>query len=165
MNDQQHSRAGWIMILLAWIIVFAGLLFFFSWSRPSGSKVYSATSSEYIVGADLQGHYFIKGQINQHPVTFLVDTGATLVAIPQNLADKMQLVGRASITMSTANGDVDGSLTRLGTLDFGQFNLKNVKAVIMPKDEDETVLLGMNVLSCFNIVQENNRLILKKKTD
>jgi aspartyl protease family protein len=115
-----------------------------------------------ILSADQEGHYHIKGRINEYPVEFLVDTGATLVAIPQVLADRLHVTGHYPITMLTANGEVTGSLTRLQKLSIGEFILNDVKAVIIPSNDENLVLLGMNVLSKFNIVQQDNRLILKR---
>lgn len=150
------------MFLLVWAIIFVGLLLFFYSYEQSDSKVTVSTQTEYVLTADKSGHYHIKGKINGRDVAFLVDTGATLVGIPKNIADKLQISGRYPITISTANGQVSGSLTRLEQLSFGEFVLYDVKAVIMPSSDDR-VLLGMNVLSQFNISQDEQHLILKKR--
>lgn len=163
MSDEQYNRAGRVMFLLVWIILFFGLFVFFYYYDKSNSKVYVASHSEFALSADHAGHYRIKGKINEYPVEFLVDTGATLVAIPQSIATQLHVTGRYPVTISTANGDVTGSLTRLQQLSFGEFELKDIKAVIIPGSDDDTVLLGMNVLSQFNMVQEDNRLVLKKQ--
>lgn len=163
MSDDQYARAGRVMFLLVWIILFFGLFLFFYYYEKSESIVYVANHSEFILSANQDGHYLIKGRINEHPVEFLVDTGATLVAIPQTIANQLHITGRYPVTISTANGEVTGSLTRLQQLSFGEFELKDVKAVIIPGADDDTVLLGMNVLSQFNIVQEDQRLVLKKR--
>jgi aspartyl protease family protein len=147
---------------LVWIILFSGLFLFFYYQGTSDTTVYKANHSEMILSADKAGHYHIKGQINEYPVDFLVDTGATLIALPQTVADRLHITGRYPITISTANGDVTGSLTRLKQVSFGEFTLTDVKAVIIPGGEDELVLLGMNVLSQFNIVQQDKHLLLKR---
>jgi aspartyl protease family protein len=161
MSNEQYERTGRIMFLFVWIILFIGLFLFFYYYGKSDNPTYSATRGEVLLHADKAGHYHLKGRINDYPVEFLVDTGATLVAIPQNLADRLHVVGRYPITMLTANGEVTGSLTRLKQLSFGEFVLKDVKAVIIPGAEDGIVLLGMNVLSQFNIEQQDKRLLLK----
>ncbi|MDI1351297.1 MAG: retropepsin-like aspartic protease [bacterium] len=151
------------MFVFVWIILFVGLFLFFYYQGKSDSIAYTDSAGEFILSADKNGHYHTKGQINHFAVEFLVDTGATVVAIPQNVADRLQLVGKYPITMVTANGEVTGSLTRLQQLTVGQFTLTDIKAVIIPRSDDEIVLLGMNVLSQFNIMQQDNRLVLKKK--
>lgn len=163
MSDAPYARAGRVMFLIVWIILFAGMFLFFYYYENSANKVYASNPGEFSIGADSTGHYRIKGRINEHPVEFLVDTGATLVAIPKNIADTLRIEGRYPITVSTANGQVTGSLARVEQLSFGEFNLQNVKVVIMPNSDDDEVLLGMNVLSQFNLVQEDKRLVLKKQ--
>lgn len=162
MSDDQYARAGRVMFLLAWIILFIGLFLFFYYYEKNDSKIYVVNHSELILSADKAGHYRIKGRINDYSVEFLVDTGATFVAIPQNIAEKLHISGRYPVTISTANGEVTGSLTRVQQLSFGEFTLNDVKAVIIPVDDD-TVLLGMNVLSKFNMIQQDERLIFKRQ--
>jgi aspartyl protease family protein len=163
MSDDQYARTGRVMFLIVWIILFFGLFLFFYYYGKSDSVVHVVTGTEFVLGADSEGHYRIKGKINDKPVEFLVDTGATLVAIPQNVADNLHISGRYPVTMTTANGEVTGSLTRLQQLSFGEFKLNDIKAVIIPASNDDVVLLGMNVLSQFNIEQDGKRLILKKQ--
>jgi aspartyl protease family protein len=162
MSDEQYERTGRMMFLFVWIILFIGLFLFFYYHEKSDNPVNSSNPGEMILNADRDGHYHIKGQINGYPVEFLVDTGATYVALPQSIADRLHITGRYPITMSTANGEVTGSLTRLQQLSFGEFTLKDVKAVISPGSDDGLVLLGMNVLSQFNIVQQDKKLMLKR---
>lgn len=162
MSDEQYARTGRFMFLVVWIILFAGLFLFFNQHENQYSQVIKANNKEFIVTANADGNYFVKGRINDYPVEFIIDTGATTLAIPQNVADKLHLVGGYPVMLSTANGQVTGSLTRVEQLNFGSFTLKNVKAVITPESKDELVLLGMNVLRHFNVSQNKTELILKK---
>jgi len=163
MDDEQNAKAGRIMFVLVWVILFVVLFLVFSYYGKSESVVYKVSASELILSANQSGHYGINGLINDTKVYFLIDTGATTVAIPQQLADKMHLVGRYPVTMMTANGQITGSLTRLKSLAFGEFVLHDVKAVIIPGNDDGEVLLGMNVLSQFSINQQGKQLVLKKQ--
>lgn len=151
------------MFLFAWLTVF-GLLFVFFYFQQQGTmtRAEEMKHGKLILTADRQGHYRVKGRINQISVDFLVDTGATMVAISKSLADKMNLVGRYPISMNTAAGTVEGYLTRIDSLSFGDFQFTNVKAVIMQQNSSDVVLLGMNVLSEFKIYQDNNQLILER---
>jgi aspartyl protease family protein len=160
MSDEQYARTGRFMFILVWIIIFIGLFLFFTYHGSQSSRVLVASHHEFSLTADTQGHYFIEGRINEYPVTFLIDTGATLVAIPQPIADKLHLTGKYPVSLSTANGEITGFLTRVEQISFGAFTVYDVKAVIIPDRDDDTVLLGMNVLSRFNITQSKKRLIL-----
>ena len=91
---------------------------------------------------------------------FMIDTGASDVAIPKVLADKMGVKGRYPVTIETASGEVEGLLTRVDSLSFGHFTLNNVKVVVMPSDS-HTVLMGMNVLKKFSISQNQGKMIIK----
>jgi aspartyl protease family protein len=162
MSDEQYARTGRFMFLVVWIIIFIGLFLFFSYQGTQQSEVLISNQHEFVVTADAQGNYFVKGRINNYPVNFLIDTGATTLAIPQNVADKLHLVGAYPVVLYTANGEVTGALARVEELSFGAFTLHNVKAVIIPKNNDETVLLGMNVLRYFNVSQDKAQLKLKK---
>ncbi|CEK09789.1 Aspartyl protease [Legionella hackeliae] len=149
------------MFLIVWLIFFALMfVFFYSYDYVGQSK-YQINPGMVTITPDKQGHYYLDGTINDYPVKFMLDTGATLVAIPESLAKKMKLQGRYSVTIQTAGGDITGSLTRINTLSFADFVLKDVKAVIIPGDDD-LVLLGMNVLGKFDLSQKGKRLILRK---
>ena len=54
-----------------------------------------------------QGHYIADGTINNIPVTFLLDTGATDVAIPETIADQANLKKGNARLAATANGSVN----------------------------------------------------------
>ena len=151
MSDEQYARTGRFM--------------FFYYNGTPKSKVIIATQQEYVLTADPNGHYYVSGRINNYPVDFLVDTGASYVAIPQAIADKLNIKGQYPVSLSTANGSVTGSLTRLEQISFGAFTLYDVKAVIIPSGDDDTVLMGMNVLENFDMTQNKKKLILRKQVE
>ncbi|STX37678.1 retropepsin-like aspartic protease family protein [Legionella feeleii] len=162
MVDKQYTQTGRWMFLITWLFFFGLLLLFFYYYGEKEQGSYQITHGAVTIVADEQGHYYIDGSINDYPVKFILDTGATLVAIPQGLATKLQLQGRYPISIQTASGEVTGTLTRLKQLSFARFTLNNVKAVIVPGSDDDTILLGMNVLSQFNLSQQDKQLIIKK---
>ena len=105
-------------------------------------------------------HFRIKGKVNNVPITFLVDTGATSIAISEKLARQAKLPRYAPIHIQTANGMTIGYMTRIKELRFNSIVLKNVRAVISPNLETSSSLLGMNVLKKFRIIQEKDTLTL-----
>jgi len=164
MRTTSTGKAGRYMIILAWIFAFFLMALFFHYTTQSdnGSYEYSAKHGTLTIDGDTKGHYWVDGAINQVSVRFMVDTGASLVAIPEPLAQKMGLSGRYPVLLQTAAGSIEGQLTRVKTLQFSGFHFSNVKAVIMPADGSETVLLGMNVLSDFTIMQKDGQLVMKR---
>lgn len=158
------ATAGKVMFIIAWVFAFGLLIIFFStFGTHKGEAHYSASRQTLTLTPDSQGHYWIEGQLNEVDVRFMVDTGATYVAIPKNLAANMGLRGRYPITINTAAGAVSGELARVQKIRFGNFLFTNIKVVIMPEVQSNTVLLGMNVLSQFSITQKDNQLIIKRE--
>ncbi|ARG96726.1 retropepsin-like aspartic protease family protein [Legionella micdadei] len=162
MNNKQHAQTGRLMFIIAWLIFFMLLFTFFYYYNQNEQGSYRIEHGTVTITPDAEGHYRIDGSIDDYPVRFMIDTGASLVAIPQELATQLGLQGRYAINLQTAGGEVTGYLTRLKKLSFAGFTLNNIKAVIIAGGEDNEVLLGMNVLSQFNLSQQDKRLIIKK---
>ena len=110
------------------------------------------------------GHYVLDGQINGHSVTFLLDTGASAVAIPRQLADELGLQPGAPVRVRTANGTVNGARTRLDLLQLGDIQLHDVTALIAPGMDNHEVLLGMSALSQLEFTQKDGTLVLRQST-
>lgn len=109
------------------------------------------------------GHYFLDAEVNSHSLTFIVDTGATMVALPRAIAASASLFCNEKALMDTGNGKTGGCTTIITELKLGKGSLvlKNVQAVIMPNLNQP--LLGMNVLQNFNIEQKNNEMQLSNQ--
>ncbi len=107
----------------------------------------------------LDGHYHIDGSIQETPVRFLVDTGASTVSISSELARRIGLGCDVGSTFSTANGVVQGCTSRVARLEFGPFRIDNISVAILPRLSSDA-LLGMNALGRLRMVQEADRLRL-----
>lgn len=109
------------------------------------------------------GHYEANGMINDYPVKFLIDTGATLVTIPGELADRARLIYGSAKTVSTANGQGRGYITTLESIAVENIVLQQVKAIILPDMGDvKQVLLGMSFLEAFEMIQKNDTLTIRQ---
>ena len=102
------------------------------------------------------GHYFIDGAVNDTNLTFVIDTGASVLSLPSSVAQTAEITCGEQVTMSTANGLTNGCTTIISKLKFGPFAIEDVKAVIVPNLENP--LLGMNVLQQFNMVQKDGEM-------
>ena len=120
-----------------------------------------APGSELVLKRSRDGHYVFPGTINGRPVTFLLDTGATLVSVPAHLADELALDAGAHQQSITANGTVATRAARVDTLAFGPFELRGVPASLNPGMADDQVLLGMSVLKHLEFTQRGDTLILR----
>ena len=110
------------------------------------------------------GHFQAAGSINGKPVNFMVDTGATIVALSQAEANRIGLDwkrGRPGLSQ-TANGTVPVYNVNLGAVRVGDVQISNVAAVVVPA-EMPLVLLGNSFLNHFNMRRDNDVMRLEKK--
>jgi aspartyl protease family protein len=109
------------------------------------------------------GHYTGLGAINGHPVNFVVDTGATSVALGADVATLLGLDYNASTPTATltANGAVAARRLTLKKVTVGDVTIYNVDAIVVPQSMP-VVLLGNTFLSHFQMHSDSNSLILDR---
>lgn len=107
------------------------------------------------------GHYAVPGQINGRPVKFLVDTGASHVAVPAALAGDLGLERGRRMQVTTAAGRTTAYDTRIDRIALGGIELRDVRGSINPSMDTDFVLLGMTFLRHLDFRQEGGRLILE----
>ena len=149
--------------LMALTIFFNGVLQ--SQSNPNSEPEFNETDNgikEVVLQRNRQGHYVANGTINGVPVTFLLDTGATDVAIPAAIARKAGLNQGYISQAATANGIIQVYSTILDELQLGNIRLHDIKASITPSMEGETILLGMSALKQIEFTQRGSNLILRQ---
>lgn len=173
MSDAQPAgqRAGRIMLILAWIAALALATYWFgNWEERRANpnqqpqSVHGEGFIEVRLASGRGGHYMLDGQIDGQTVTFLLDTGASAVAIPADLAKRLGLKRGAPITLSTANGLSTGYRTHLTSLQLGDIQLSNVAALVAPGMQGDEVLLGMSALKQLEFTQKGGTLVLRQST-
>jgi len=117
-----------------------------------------------VLHRNASSHFTVEGTINGVAVTFLVDTGATLVTVPEEVARNANLLVEKSVTASTAGGQANVQLTTIKELSLQDMAIGEVQAAISSEMAANQVLLGMNVLSKFDISQKGDELVLSPKT-
>lgn len=158
------------MLVASFCLGLLGLTFLFDgWletqSNPNRDPFSIETSSgtrQVVLQQNRQGHYVAGGEINGLPVTFLLDTGATDVAIPASIANKAGLSRGSASQASTANGIITVYDTQINELTFGNITLKNISASITPSMGGETILLGMSALRKIDFSQQGSTLTLRQ---
>ena len=108
------------------------------------------------------GHYVVTGTINQYPVVFLLDTGATHTSIPAHIAEKIGLKRGQTIRVQTANGPATNYATRLDSVSIGDITVHDLPASINPNVSDNEVLLGMSAMKNLEFTQKGNTLTLRQ---
>lgn len=111
-------------------------------------------------------HYWIAGSIEGHPVQFLVDTGATSVAMNEDQARRIGIDYRVvglPLVASTAGGNVNGWRVKLDSVKVGGLEVLGVEAAILEGGAPTEVLLGMSFLSRVRWREDNGVLQLESK--
>jgi aspartyl protease family protein len=153
-----------------WLLIFMGLVAIVaSWQdiRQSGQTMSFQQSEDgaIIIPKEIDGHFHLTVTINDRPIEFLVDTGASDIVLTRNDAarvgfdpNRLDYWGMAN----TANGTVRLATIRLETVRLGEFIDKNIRASVN-KAPMEKSLLGMRYLSKFRAIEiSNDQMILKR---
>jgi aspartyl protease family protein len=156
------TLSGWIIGFLLLALVFSNILDHRANPNRSVATAQSSESQQIELVRNSHGHYIFNGEINQKPVTFLVDTGATITSIPSGLQQYLGLKVGRPFQVSTANGIATAYMTRLDEVMLGEIRLTNVRASLNPGLPDSSILLGMNVLKHLELVQSSNSLIIRQ---
>ena len=164
-------RLGKGMILAAWVLLLVLLTWFFNErlaeQRNPNRHLDSAGrdgAAEVRLQRNRYGHYVASGEINGHPVEFMLDTGATDVSIPAAVAERIGLPRGRRVFYQTANGTISAWQTRLDEVRLGPLRVGPVSASINPHSDDGAVLLGMSFLKQLDFSQQGNTLTLRYAT-
>lgn len=136
-------------------------------ASPARVGVDAATpesTTEIVLPMGPGGHFGTQGTINGKSVSFMIDTGATSVAMSQSEANRIGLDwkrGRPGIT-NTANGPVPVYGINLSSVRVGTVEVANVAAVVLPSDMP-MVLLGNSFLSRFTMRSDADVMRLQRK--
>lgn len=166
-NDNRAvRRTGIGMMLLFWVLFIGTGTWWIhgyleSQRNPNAHLVTAVNGDDSVVlERNRAGHFLATGRINGEPVEFLLDTGATYVAVSASLADRLGLESTGSAWFNTANGRVRGELTTLDEVGLGGFSAREVRGSISPGMEGDVALLGMSFLNRFDIEIRDSRMVL-----
>ncbi|MBD8600425.1 retropepsin-like aspartic protease family protein [Pseudomonas sp. CFBP 8772] len=159
------------MLIIAWAAaLFLATRFFGEWEQRQENPntiVASEHGDGYVevkLVGNRDGHFVMTGQINTRSVQFMLDTGATNVAVPENVAQALRLERGERVQVSTANGRTDAFRTTLQRLQIGDIVLNNVRALVVPGLDGEQVLLGMSAVKQLEFTQRGGTLLLRQTT-
>lgn len=157
------------MTVAAWLIFLAILFGLFDYlvsqrNNPNQNIVTTANGfvKEIVLQRNVYGHYVSNGTINGTQVVFLLDTGASDIAIPESLADELGLLREHEIFVKTANGNTSAYRTKLESVALGEIKRYDLNATILTNITGKEVLLGMNFLKHFEIIQKGKTLTIRQ---
>lgn len=168
--EHQTRQLGKGMIIAAWVLIFAILIWFFAVlennkrnpNQHVQTHVLEDGGKEVVLQSSMHGHYLASGTINGEQVTFLVDTGASYVSIPGKVAKKIGLEKGAPLLVSTANGSVTVYATTLNSVSLGDITLQDIKADINPHMQGDEILLGMSFLRNLSVSHQGEQLTIRQ---
>lgn len=125
----------------------------------------STSRSKVVLNADGTGHYLTQGTINGGQVTFMVDTGATMVSMGISDARRLginYLKGERGAS-NTANGVATVYHVKLDSVRVGSITMTNVDGVVHENSDMPFVLLGMSFLSRLELKHEGRTLTMLQR--
>jgi aspartyl protease family protein len=126
---------------------------------PSGLRSLS-------IARDARGHFATEGRIDGQRIGFMVDTGASVIALNESSAARFGLRpsrGDYKATVTTANGTVKAAPTRLMMVDIGGIVLHDVDAMVLPDEALSENLLGLSFLSRLKRFEyANGKMVLEQ---
>jgi aspartyl protease family protein len=153
----KHYVAG-----IVWCALFAILYFVIDGQLQPKVGVAELGNSSIEIPRSRNGHFYVAGAINGQPVTFMIDTGASVVAIGSEQAQRMNLPRGRATTLQTANGIAQAEETLAQELSLGSIKIREVRVLVMANLGTEA-LLGQNVLRHLEVIQTADTMLLKAK--
>ena len=124
----------------------------------------ASAQASTVLQADVRGHFFAEAMVNGKPVRMLVDTGASLIALPASDAQRMGIDYRRGQPgmVSTANGMAPAFRVRLDTVRIGDLELSQVDALVQEQGLP-LALLGMSFLNRTEMRRSGEQMTLQKR--
>lgn len=126
-----------------------------------GGRASEGGGKQIVLTAQSGGHFHANGSINGRSVRFMVDTGATMVAMDKYEADRLGVDyknGRRGMTR-TANGEAPAYAAKLASVRIGDVQVYDVDAIVVPAPMPY-ILLGNSFLTRFQMKRENDIMTL-----
>jgi aspartyl protease family protein len=159
-NPVNPVKTGLLPMLLFWAVVM-GLLYWGMTQYLKPKQVRVLSHGELVIERARDGHFYANGQVQGKDVVFLVDTGASLVSISDELARSAHLQGGKPAVFQTANGARSGRIVEGVTITVGPISVSNLKiGVGLSLKEPNQALLGQSFLSKFNVTLSKDQMVL-----
>ena len=111
------------------------------------------------------GHFNVEAEVDGRRMEFLVDTGASVIALRERDAARLGIhpaQREYTAQVSTANGIVRAAPVELNRVDVGSLTVRNVQALVLPDEALGQNLLGMSFLSRVRFEHRDGRLVLEQ---
>ncbi|MBR1206293.1 TIGR02281 family clan AA aspartic protease [Bradyrhizobium sp. AUGA SZCCT0051] len=118
------------------------------------------------IAPDPRGHFATDGRIDGQRINFMVDTGASVVALNETSAARFGLrpvPGDYTSRVTTANGTIKAARAHLAMIEIGGLTVRDVDALVLPDEALSENLLGLSFLSKLKRFEyANGKLLLEQ---
>lgn len=125
-----------------------------------------AASGTVVIPRDARGHFQVDGRVDGRRIGFMVDTGASVIALTQSDASRLGInPPKRDFTaqVKTANGTVRAAPVQLNAVEVGGLTVRNVQALVAPDDALSENLLGLSFLTRLKRFEySNGKLVLEQ---
>ncbi len=166
-STASQLRSNTFALMAFWLVAGALLWWGFSWWEERGRAAlqpYESGAGELVIPRSRDGHFYVPGEINHVRVNFMVDTGASSVAISTAVARQAGLPEGAPITLRSANGEREGRLVQNVPVKAGHLTRNDVRVTTgLNMDEPEDALLGQSFLRHYDVQIDGQRMVLRAR--
>ncbi|WP_422018445.1 retropepsin-like aspartic protease family protein [Roseateles sp.] len=152
-KELPHSLKLITIWLLVTLVLFLG---FQAWEHQRAASRFQLAGGAIVLSRGDDGHFHWPGRVGNVAVDFLVDTGATVTALPQGLAERAGLKPLGAVRTQTANGAARGFIARADITLDGGVRADQLTVTVLP--DLAAPLLGMDVLGRLHFSQKPGQL-------
>ncbi|MDI9334374.1 MAG: TIGR02281 family clan AA aspartic protease [Cytophagales bacterium] len=161
------NRLAPLGVVTFWLALMVGVYFGFNHFMKPKPQVITSTG-DLVIERSRDGHFYADGAINGARVRFLVDTGASLVAVSESFAKNVGLSTGEPTTFHTANGSRAGYIAPSAEVSVGSMFISSIRVGVGltghdAKGEPPTALLGQNFLSKFDVTIGKDQMTIKQR--
>jgi aspartyl protease family protein len=135
-------------------------------ARKTSETVAQAGNRSLSIPRDARGHFETEGRIDGQRIAFMVDTGASVIALNESSAARFGLRparGDYKARVTTANGIIKAAPTRLAMVEIGGLIVRDVDAMVLPDEALSENLLGLSFLSRLKRFEyANGKMVLEQ---
>jgi aspartyl protease family protein len=134
-------------------------------ARPAPQPAPTSGYRTVTLKSDRHGHFQVEARVDGRRVDFLVDTGASMIALRESSAARLGIHPRASeytVRMQTANGIGRAAAVQLNQVEIDGIRVRNVRAFVVADEALAVNLLGMSFLSHVKWTHDRGRLVLEQ---
>jgi aspartyl protease family protein len=131
----------------------------------NGPVTLAHNSRSLVIKDDGRGHFQVEARVDGRRISFLVDTGASVIALTAKDAARLGIhprPGDYSVQVRTANGIAKAAPVQLGMVEVGNIVVRDVRALVQEEGALPVNLLGMSFLSRVKFTHDRGKLVLEQ---